>query len=167
MRAARRTPRCGWCRLGTTRRRAREREGARLAAHRGRIAARLDTGGITCKLFLAHGRPSTEVTTPGDRLLAQLAALASPHRLRIVAALVTGGRRYVSQLARDVGLSRPLLQLHLRKLEEAGLVTSHLAQGEDGKLLNWYEAADFALVLDPQGIAQAARTLSTPRTDDD
>ena len=107
------------------------------------------------------------MTTPGDRLLARLAALASPHRLRIVAALVTGGRRYVSQLARDVGLSRPLLQLHLRKLEEAGLVTSHLAQGDDGKLLNWYEAADFALVLDPQGIAQAARTLSTPRTDDD
>jgi DNA-binding transcriptional ArsR family regulator len=56
----------------------------------------------------------------GDRLLAMLAALANPHRLRIVAALATGGRNYVSQLARDIGLSRPLLHLHLQKLAEAG-----------------------------------------------
>ena len=35
-----------------------------------------------------------------------LAALSSPHRLRIVAALQASGRNYVSQLARDLGLSR-------------------------------------------------------------
>nr|QQZ51750.1 hypothetical protein JKL49_13105 [Phenylobacterium glaciei] len=32
--------------------------------------------------------------TSGDDLLAQLSALANPHRLRIVAALHQGGRRY-------------------------------------------------------------------------
>ena len=48
-----------------------------------------------------------------------LAALASPHRLRIIAALKTDGRNYVSQLAREVGIRRPLLPLHLQKLEEA------------------------------------------------
>ena len=68
----------------------------------------------------------------GDQLLAVLAALANPHRLRIVAALQTGGRNYVSQLARDIGLSRPLLHLHLQKLEEAGLVTSRLELSDDG-----------------------------------
>jgi DNA-binding transcriptional ArsR family regulator len=35
----------------------------------------------------------------GDQLIEVLATLASPHRLRVLAAL-TGGRAYVSQLAR-------------------------------------------------------------------
>lgn len=83
----------------------------------------------------------------GDRLLAMLAALASPHRLRIIAALQAGGRNYISQLARELGISRPLLHLHLQKLEEAGLVTSRLELSADGKALNYFEVADFALHL--------------------
>jgi len=79
----------------------------------------------------------------GDQLLAVLAALASPQRLRIIAALKSDGRNYVSQLAREVGISRPLLHLHLQKLEEAGLVTSQLELSGDGKALNYFEVADF------------------------
>ena len=96
----------------------------------------------------------------GDRLLATLAALANPHRLRIVAALATGGRNYVSQLARDIGLSRPLLHLHLQKLADAGLVTSRMELSADGKALNYYEVADFALPLAPGLIAEAVETLN-------
>jgi DNA-binding transcriptional ArsR family regulator len=96
----------------------------------------------------------------GDRLLAMLAALANPHRLRIVAALATGGRNYVSQLARDIGLSRPLLHLHLQKLAEAGLVTSKLELSADGKALNYFEVADFDLPLAPGLIAAAVKTLN-------
>ena len=98
----------------------------------------------------------------GDQLLAMLAALASPHRLRIVAALATGGRNYVSQMARDLGLSRPLLHLHLQKLEEAGLVTSQLELSADGKALNYFAVADFMLELSPAAIAQAAASLTNP-----
>ena len=98
----------------------------------------------------------------GDKLLAMLAALASPHRLRIVAALATGGRNYVSQLARDLGISRPLLHLHLQKLEEAGLVTSKLELSADGKALNYFEAVDFQLAISPAAIAQAAASLTNP-----
>ena len=54
-----------------------------------------------------------DTTTEGDQLLATLAALANPHRMRVVAALVGGGRNYVSRLAREIGISRPLLHLHL------------------------------------------------------
>lgn len=96
----------------------------------------------------------------GDRLLAVLAALASPHRLRIVAALNTDGRNYVSQLAREVGISRPLLHLHLQKLEEAGLVTSKLELSSDGKALNYFEVADFAIELTPPAIAKAVKSLT-------
>ncbi|HEV2651298.1 MAG TPA: winged helix-turn-helix domain-containing protein [Rhizomicrobium sp.] len=97
----------------------------------------------------------------GDQLLAALAALASPHRLRIVAALKANGRNYVSQLAREVGISRPLLHLHLQKLEEAGLVTSKLELSGDGKALNYFEVADFDIELTPAAIAKAARSLKS------
>jgi len=98
----------------------------------------------------------------GDQLLAMLAALSSPHRLRIVAALQAGGRNYVSQLARDLGLSRPLLHLHLQKLEEAGLVASQLELSADGKALNYFQVADFRIELTPAAIVQAAASLSNP-----
>ena len=96
----------------------------------------------------------------GDELLAALAALANPHRLRIVASLASGGRNYVSQLAREIGISRPLLQLHLQKLADAGLVTSQLELSQDGKALNYYEVTDFALELTPAAISEAAQSLT-------
>ena len=97
----------------------------------------------------------------GDQLLAALAALSSPHRLRIIAALQAGGRNYVSQLAREIGISRPLLHLHLKKLEEAGLVISQLELSHDGKALNYFEVSSFDLAVTPAAIAEAAKTLTT------
>ena len=96
----------------------------------------------------------------GDRYLAILAALANPHRLRIMAALAANGRNYVSQLAREVGISRPLLHLHLQKLEEAGLVASRLELSKDGKALNYFEVVDFNVPLTPATIVEAAGTLT-------
>ena len=98
----------------------------------------------------------------GDQLLAVFAALASPQRMRILAALKADGRNYVSQLAREVGISRPLLHLHLQKLEEAGLVTSKLELSDDGKALNYFEVVDFAVELTPQSIAKAVKSLTAP-----
>lgn len=96
----------------------------------------------------------------GDGLLAVLSALANPHRLRIVAALRVHGRNYVSQLAREIGISRPLLHLHLQKLQDAGLVTSQLELSQDGKALNYFEVSDFAFALSPDAIVEAAQTLT-------
>ena len=95
----------------------------------------------------------------GDELLRMLAALANPLRLRIVAAL-TAGRNYVSQLARELGISRPLLYLHLRQLEAAGLVAGMLELSPDGKAMKYFEVAPFLLELTPAVIAEAARTLT-------
>jgi predicted transcriptional regulator len=96
----------------------------------------------------------------GDQLLAMLSALANPHRLRIVGALTKDGRNYVSQLAREVGISRPLLHLHLQKLQEAGLVTSKLELSSDGKALNYFEVAKFEFEITPAAIAAAAKSLT-------
>jgi predicted transcriptional regulator len=95
----------------------------------------------------------------GDDLLRVLATLANPHRLRVVAALA-GERNYVSQLARELGISRALLQVHLRKLEAAGLVTAAIEVSPDGTAMKFYEVAAFALELTPQTIMAAARTLA-------
>lgn len=92
-------------------------------------------------------------------LLPVLEALANPHRLRIIAALKENGRNYVSQLARDVGISRPLLHLHLAKLEAAGLVTSNHELSSDGKALNYFEVTDFRLTLAPEVIVEAAKHI--------
>ena len=97
----------------------------------------------------------------GDHLLAVLAALANPHRLRVIAALASGGRNYVSQLAREIGISRPLLHLHLQKLEEAGLVASRLELSGDGKALNYFEVRDFSFALTPAAIEAAAQSITT------
>jgi DNA-binding transcriptional ArsR family regulator len=101
-----------------------------------------------------------KMTMTGDLLLVQLGALASAHRLRILATLVARGRQYVSQLARDVGMSRPLLHLHLQRLEDAGLVTSKLELSDDGKALNYFEATDFEINLTPASVTQAVKSLS-------
>jgi predicted transcriptional regulator len=97
----------------------------------------------------------------GDALLAMLGALANPHRLRIIATLASGGRNYVSQLAREIGISRPLLHLHLQKLQSAGLVTSQLEISDDGKALNYFEVNRFNVELTPAAIAEAVKSLTT------
>lgn len=96
----------------------------------------------------------------GDDLLRALATLANPHRLRVVAALAEE-RNYVSRLARDLGISRALLQVHLRKLEAAGLVSASVEVSADGKAMKFYEVTPFALHLTPAEIRTAVRTLST------
>src|SRR6476660_2309522 len=73
----------------------------------------------------------------GDELLLVLEALSNPQRLKIIAVL-SEGRQYVSELARELGISRPLLYLHLQKLEEANLVSSNLEILESGKTAKYY-----------------------------
>lgn len=106
------------------------------------------------------GSPERRWETPtGDDLVRALAALANPHRLRLVAALVAG-RVHVSQLARDVGLSRPLVHVHLQRLEAARLVSGTLELSPDGKAMKFYDVTPFALTLTPETVAQAAGSLS-------
>ncbi len=95
----------------------------------------------------------------GDALLRVLATLANPHRFRVVAALARE-RNYVSRLARELGISRALLQVHLRKLEAAGLVSADIEVSEDGKAMKSYEVAPFAVNLTPTAIMVAPRSLS-------
>ena len=95
----------------------------------------------------------------GDELVEMLAALANPIRLRILATL-TGGRDYVSHLAREIGISRPLLHMHLQRLEAAGLVVGTLELSDDGRAMKYFEVADLDLHLTAESLSAAAATLT-------
>ena len=89
-----------------------------------------------------------------EQLSARLAAIASPQRLRILAALATKPL-HVSELARRVDMSRALLYLHLSRLEEAGFVTGRLELAPDGKALKFFDVQPFALTVDLAAVVAA------------
>ncbi|ULT59244.1 winged helix-turn-helix domain-containing protein [Neobacillus drentensis] len=85
--------------------------------------------------------------------------MSNPYRLKIIA-ILHQERQYVSQLARDLGISRPLLYLHLQKLEEVELIRSHHEISENGKAMKYYELDSFNLTLNEQVIAGLADSLT-------
>ncbi len=89
-------------------------------------------------------------------LLAFFGALANPYRLQIIRVL-SDNSRHVSQLARDIGISRPLLIMHLKRLEDAGLVTSKLELSSSGKAMRFYQIEDFDLHITPAFIANSSQ----------
>lgn len=89
-----------------------------------------------------------------DELVALLTAIAHPLRLRVIAAL-TGGRVHVSELARRLGMSRPLLYMHLDRLEKAGLVSGNLELSEDGKAMKFYALVPFEVRVTPETVLDA------------
>ena len=106
------------------------------------------------------------MTVTGDDFVRILSALGNAQRLRIIAALVPG-RNYVSQLARELQISRPLLHLHLQRLEAAGLITGSLELSPDGKAMKFFEVAPFSIELSPDSIVEASATLSIDKREEE
>jgi DNA-binding transcriptional ArsR family regulator len=77
-------------------------------------------------------------------------------RLRVIAELA-GGRVHVSELARRLGLSRPLLYMHLERLEKAGVVSGALELSADGKAMKYFSLADLDLHLNVGLILEVLR----------
>ncbi|VVB91507.1 Bacterial regulatory protein, arsR family [uncultured archaeon] len=82
------------------------------------------------------------------KTLAQLLdALGNEHSLKIMAILASG-ECFVSELAKMVGISRPLLYLHLKKLESADIVESEIRHFEEPPYTKkFYKAKNFELIL--------------------
>jgi DNA-binding transcriptional ArsR family regulator len=96
----------------------------------------------------------SEGTLTSEELLAVLTAVAHPLRLRVIAELA-GGRVHVSELARRLGMSRPLLYMHLDRLEKAGLVTGNLELSDDGKAMKYFELVPFELRVTAETVIDA------------
>jgi DNA-binding transcriptional ArsR family regulator len=120
----------------------------------------LTTHPVTCKFCFTgettNALAQEKTLTDTERLLAVLTALANPQRLRVITELADG-RVHVSELARRLGMSRPLLYMHLDKLEKAGLVTGQLELSDDGKAMKYFELKPFDLRLTTEAITRAVR----------
>lgn len=110
---------------------------------------------VSCVIKLLH----MDNKLTGDELLKVLEALSNPYRLTIIAKLHQE-KKYVSQLARELGISRPLLYLHLQRLEDAKLVNGYHEISDNGKAMKYYEINPFSIKLNEDLIAQAASSLT-------
>ncbi|EMT39771.1 winged helix-turn-helix domain-containing protein [Thermoanaerobacter thermohydrosulfuricus] len=86
-------------------------------------------------------------------------ALSHPVRIKILGILYEN-RQYISELARKIGISRPLLYIHLRKLEEAELVKASMEISSDGKATKYYELIHFDLRLTPQLLHEISKDIN-------
>lgn len=85
-------------------------------------------------------------------------ALSHPMRIKIIGILAQE-RQYVSELARIVNISRPLLYMHLKKLEASGLVVGHHEISESGKATKYYEIKQFNIQLFPELMTKLSETI--------
>jgi DNA-binding transcriptional ArsR family regulator len=100
-----------------------------------------------------------------DELVDRLQAVANPHRMRILAELA-GESTHVSELARRLGMSRALLYMHIRRLEDAGYVNGHLELSADGKALKYFEVMPFEVTVDLDTVLAAVAATPADRATD-
>ena len=91
-----------------------------------------------------------------QELLNTANAFGNIHRLRIINELCQG-RKYVSELSRTLKLSRPLIYLHLNKLEKANILKSNLEISDDGKTRKYYELNEFEFLITADVVKNALR----------
>lgn len=101
----------------------------------------------------------TGLVNTGDNLLRLADSLSHPLRLKILGILYEN-RQYVSELARTVNISRPLLYMHLRKLEAAGLIKGNHEISTDGKVMKYYELLEFDLHITPALLYELSKSIT-------
>lgn len=95
----------------------------------------------------------------GDELVKVFDALSHPMRIKIMG-ILSIKRKYVSELARIVNISRALLYIHLQKLESAKLVRSNLEISNDGKAMKYYEVYQFELHVTPKTLCEFSKSIT-------
>jgi len=85
-------------------------------------------------------------------------AISHPMRIKIIG-ILSEKRRYVSELAKILNISRQLLYMHLKKLEEAAIVMGSYETSESGKSMKYYEVLDFDIHLTPELLAGLSKEI--------
>ena len=71
---------------------------------------------------------------------------------------LTKGENYLSEIAKNVGISRALAKVHLKKLRESGLVESRiLTLEEEARALRFYKILDFSLNISTESLAREVK----------
>jgi len=93
------------------------------------------------------------MTKTRDEIINLCGTLSNKHRLCIIAAL-SGKRKYISELASELEVSRHILYLHLRNLEEVGILKGKTELGKSNRARRYYELCDFELCLNGKKIKE-------------
>ncbi len=81
-------------------------------------------------------------------------ALSHPVRLKLLY-LLSQRERYVYELAKDLDLSRQVVNLHLKRLEKAGFVESDLRlEDEDMRAKKFFKLKDFDVSLSMEDLKE-------------
>lgn len=81
-------------------------------------------------------------------------AISHPVRLKLLY-LLSERERYVYELAKDLSLSRQVVQLHLNRLEKAGFVESDLRLEEnDNRAKKFFKLKEFNIELEINDLAK-------------
>lgn len=82
-------------------------------------------------------------------LLKVMKVMSNPVRMRIIASL-EGSPKHIYALAKELGLSYPLVHLYLESLETAGLVSGEMTAGpKDDRERKTYHVVPFELRVTP------------------
>ena len=87
-----------------------------------------------------------------------LTILGNETRLKVIAAL-QDGKMFIQELSQSLGVSYPLLHLHLKNLESNGIVKSEYSVGTDKTrryVKRYFELVDFRIEVSPELIAKIA-----------
>ena len=88
-----------------------------------------------------------QITTIGE-------AISHPVRLKLLY-MLSERERYVYELAKDLSLSRQVVQLHLKRLEKAGFVESDLRLEEnDNRAKKFFKLKEFNVELEINDLAK-------------
>ncbi len=86
----------------------------------------------------------------------KLKALGHPIRLRIIKLLTEeGADMYLNEIAKKLGMNRANTKIHLKNLENAGILKSRvvLVEGE-AKALRFYKLLDFDIQVSPEKLKE-------------
>ena len=95
----------------------------------------------------------------GDDLVKVFDSLSHPVRIMVMG-ILSQKRQYVSELARMVNISRPLLYMHLQKLESAKLIKGNHEISDNGKAMKYYEIQQFDFHLTPMLLFEYSKSIT-------
>ncbi len=87
-----------------------------------------------------------------ENMAKKLKALAHPIRLNIATLLAKQGKdMYLNEIANSLKINRALAKIHLKKLEQGGIVQSRVVVVEgEAKALRYYALRDFDIRVSPE-----------------
>jgi ArsR family transcriptional regulator len=91
----------------------------------------------------------------------KLHALSHPMRMKIILLLVKEKKdMYLNEIANSLEINRALAKIHLKKLEDAGIVKSWvvLVRGE-ARALRYYRLLDFDIHVNPELLEKEVKTF--------